>query len=328
MLAINRLTNVTASAVFTLFAFAPQSFADETKAPSGAIEISVGCAAGCTPDILMRRAAKIWNDEKIIENPVVIVNRPGGGMTTAMNYVLDRPGDSNNLMALAEPVFSTPIVQGMEPAYNKFTPLGVFVQTQLIVLTGPDNPANSLKDIIEDARARPQQVRVAGSSAGATDDQVMGLLERAGDVNMTFIPHSGGGAAQATFLGGNTELIVLTIDEALPHIKAGNAKALAILNGERRTEEAIKDIPTAKEQGIDVAWEQVFGLLGTPELDPGVTAWWGAKIKALTDTEAWKTSLENNYLGGTLYVGADLAKNMDDFHARRLDVLKLIGAAK
>ena len=79
----------------------------------------------------MRRAAQIWNNEHLIENPIVIVNRPGGGMTAAMNYVLDRPSDENNLMALAEPVFSTPIVQGLESTYNQFTPLGVFVQTQL-----------------------------------------------------------------------------------------------------------------------------------------------------------------------------------------------------
>ncbi len=249
-------------------------------------------------------------------------------MTTAMNYVLERPGDTNNLMALAEPVFSTPVVQGMEPAYNKFTPLGVFVQTQLLILTQPDSPANTLKDVIEDARSRPQQVRVAGSSAGATDDQVMGLLERAGGVDMTFIPHSGGGAAQATFLGGNTELIVLTLDEALPHIEAGNAKAVAILNEERRTEDSLKDIPTAKEQGIDVSWEQVFGLLGAPNLDPAITEWWGEKIQALTATDAWTDSLETNFLGGTVYVGPDLSKNMDEFYARRLDVLKLIGAAK
>lgn len=307
---------------------AQSSAAQEARAPKGAIEISVGCAAGCTPDILMRRAAQIWNEEGIIENPIVIVNRPGGGMTTAMNYVLGRPGDENNLMALAEPVFSTPIVQGTEPAYNKFTPLGVFVQTQLLVLTQLDNPANTLPEMMEEARKRPQEIKVAGSSAGATDDQVMGLIEAASGVDMTFIPHSGGGAAQATFLGGNTELIILTIDEGLSHIKAGKAKALAILNDKRRNEDVLKDIPTAREQGIDVVWGQVFGLLGTPDLDPAVLAWWEEKIQALTKTERWQASLQENYLGGDVYIGDTLPADMDRFYQMRLDVLKNIGAAK
>ncbi|MFN7193914.1 MAG: tripartite tricarboxylate transporter substrate binding protein, partial [Rhodospirillales bacterium] len=236
----------------------------------------------------MRRAAKIWNDQRLISNPIVIVNRAGGGMAPAMKHVLDRRGDENNVMALAEPVFSTPITQGTETTYDKFTPLGVFVQTQLILLTQPSHPAKNLKDMVEAARARPLAIRLAGSSAGGTDDQVMGLIEKATGVDMTFIPHSGGGAALATFLGGNTELSLLTIDEALPQMQSGKARPLAIFNQARRTETALKDIPTAKEQGVDVVWGQVFGLLGAPGLDPAVLAWWTDRIRALTAADAWK----------------------------------------
>jgi putative tricarboxylic transport membrane protein len=310
------------------FSVSASGAAAQTKAPVGPIEITVGCSAGCTPDILMRRAAKIWNEQGIITNPIVIVNRVGGGMMTGMKYVLDRPGDANNLMALAEPVFSTPIVQGTELTYNRFTPLGVFVQTQLVILGQPNHPAKTLKEMVEFARANPKQVKMAGSSAGGTDEQVMGLIEAAMGVDMTFIPHSGGGAAQATFLGGNTELITVTLDEALPHIQAGKARPLAILNDARRTDAAFKDVPTAKEQGINVVWGQVFGLLGAPNLDPAVTAWWTEKINALTATPAWKTSISDNFLGGDVYVGPNLPAQMKVFHEQRLDVLRKIGAAK
>jgi putative tricarboxylic transport membrane protein len=302
--------------------------AQTPRAPNGPIEITVGCGAGCTPDVLMRRAAKIWNDQRLIENPIVIVNRAGGGMAPAMKHVLDRRGDENNVMALAEPVFSTPITQGTETAYDKFTPLGVFVQTQLILLTQPGHPAKSLKEMVEAARARPKAIRLAGSSAGGTDDQVMGLIEKAANVDMTFIPHSGGGAALATFLGGNTELSLLTIDEALPQMQAGKARPLAIFNQARRIEAALKDIPTAKEQGIDVVWGQVFGLLGAPGLDPAVLAWWTDRIRALTASDAWKASIAENLLGGDVYVGPGLPAQMKVFHEQRLEVLRAIGAAK
>jgi putative tricarboxylic transport membrane protein len=312
----------------TALAFAADGHAQTPRAPSGPIEITVGCGAGCTPDLLMRRAAKIWNEQNLIANPIVIVNRAGGGMAPAMKHVLDRRGDANSIMALAEPVFSTPIVQGTETTYDKFTPLGVFVQTQLILLTQPNHPARTLKDMVEAARARPKAIRMAGSSAGGTDDQVMGLIEAATGTDMTFIPHSGGGAAQATFLGGNTELILLTIDEALPHMRAGKARALAIMNNQRRSEPELRDIPTAKEQGIDVVWGQVFGMLGAPGLDPAIVAWWTDRIQALVATDAWKTSIAENQLGGDVYVGPGLPAQMKVFHEQRLDVLRKIGAAK
>lgn len=304
------------------------AIAQAERAPEGPIEISVGCSAGCTPDVLMRRAASIWNDTGIIENPIVIVNREGGGMTAAMNYVLSRPGDENNLMALAEPVFSTPLVQGTDPLYDDFTPLGVFVQTQLIVLAQPDHEATNLAEMVEFARANPQQVMMAGSSAGGTDEQVMGLIEQAAgdDVDMTFIPHSGGGAAQTTFLGGNTDMVTVTIDEALPHIEAGNARPIAILTNERRSDEALADIPTAIEQGLDVTWGQVFGLLGAPELDPEVQDWWTARIVELTESQEWQTFISDNFLGGEVYVGEGLPEAMTSFHEDRVAVLRLIGA--
>lgn len=331
---MHRLNSITAPLNYLALALATvaiaplEASAQSTRAPEGTIEITVGCSAGCTPDILMRRAAQIWNNEHLIENPIVIVNRPGGGMTTAMNYVLDRPGDENNLMALAEPVFSTPIVQGLEATYNKFTPLGVFVQTQLIMLARPDHEANTLAEIVEIARARPAEIKMAGSSAGGTDDQILGLVKAATGTDMTFIPHSGGGAAQATFLGGNTDLITLTIDEALPLIKSGKAKPLAILNESRRTEADLSAIPTAREQGIDVVWGQVFGILGTPGLKPDVVAWWTGKIGELVSSESWKKSIADNYLGGEVFTGPDLPARMESLNAERLKVLKAIGAAK
>ena len=317
------------SAGFIVSGMLPGSaLAQEARAPVGPIEIVVPSSAGSTPDVLMRRAAQIWNEEKIIENPIVIQNRPGGAWTVGMNYVLDRPGDENIVLSLAEPVFSTPIVQGTEPVYNKFTPLGVFVQTQLMVIAQPDHEANNLAELVAIAKEKPQQVKMAGSSKGSTDDQVSGLIEKAGDVDLTFIPHDGGGAAQSTFLGGNTDVITVTIDEALPHIEAGKAKPLALLTEERRPEPALKDIPTAKEQGVNVVWGQVFGLVGAPDLDPAVAKWWDEKITALVESDAWKKSIEENYLGSTYTHGDALPAFMDEVNSSRKTILEQIGAAK
>lgn len=317
---------VAAAGLLGLTAFAAQ--AQDARAPQGSIEITVASSAGSTPDVLMRRAAQILNQEKIVEQPVVVVNRPGGAWTVGMNYVLERAGDENLLMVMAEPVISSPIAQGTATAYDKLTPLGIFVQTQLIVVGKPDGEANNLKELVELARAKPQHVKVAGANAASTDAQVAGLIEKAAGIDLTYIPHDGGGAAQATFLGGNTDMITLTIDEALPLIQSGKGKALAILNAERRPEPELKDIPTAKEQGIDVVWGQVFGMLGAPGLDPAVVKWWDEKIAALVATPAWQESLKKNFLGGEYSDSAASKELLEKMHQSRLEVLRAIGAAK
>jgi putative tricarboxylic transport membrane protein len=302
------------------------AFAQDAGAPEGPIEITVASSAGSTPDVLMRQMAEILNTQGIVENPIVIVNRPGGAWSIGMNYVLERAGDANTLMAFAEPVISTPIVQGAEPSFDDLTALGIFVQTQLVVLAQPDHEANTLAELVEIARAEPGAVLVSGANSGSTDDQVRGLIEQAAGVTLTYVPHDGGGAATATFLGGNTDIITLTIDEALPLIEAGTAKPLAILNEERRTEEGLADIPTATEQGIEVVWGQYFGVMGTGDLDPATVAWWDDKIGQLVETPEWQALAEANYYGTNYMDSAGMAAFLPEMNQSRVDILTAIGA--
>lgn len=300
--------------------------AQEAGAPTGPIEITVASSAGSTPDVLMRQLAEIMNSQGIVENPIVVVNRPGGAWSVGMNWVLERAGDANTLMAFAEPVISTPIVQGAEPSYDDLTPLGMFIQTQLIVLAQPDHEADTLAELVEIARAEPGAVLVSGANSGSTDDQVRGLIEQAADVQLTYLPHDGGGAATATFLGGNTDIITLTIDEALPLIEAGSAKPLAILNEERRTEPELADIPTAQEQGLDVVWGQYFGIMGAGDLDPATVAWWDEKIAQMVETEAWAELAQSSYLGTDYMNSQEMAEFLPTMHESRLQILTAIGA--
>jgi len=242
--------------------------------------------------------------------------------------VLEKVGDKNNVISLAEPTISTPIAQGTATAYDKLTPLGIFVQTQLIVVAQPNHEADTLAELVEIAKAKPREVKVSGANPASTDAQVKGLIEEAAGVELTYIPHDGGGAAQATFLGGNTDIITLTIDEALPLIQSGKGKPLAILNEERRTEPELKDIPTAKEQGIDVVWGQIFGIAGAPELDPATVGWWDDKLSQLVQTEEWKAAIAANFQGGEYMDSAKSKEYLANMHQDRLNVLRRIGVAK
>lgn len=302
--------------------------AQTARAPVGPIEITAGSSPGGTAQNLLRRAIQIWNESGMIANPIVVQSRVGGAWAVAIKHVMDRPGDENTVLSLAEPVISTPIAQGTETVYDKLTPLGVFAQTELIVLAQPNHKANNLKDLQAMVLAAPQAVKVAGSSAASTDDQVTGMLGNAFGGKITFIPHTSGGAATATFLGGNTDLIVLTLGEALPQMEGGKAKPLAVLNETRRTENEFKNIPTAKEQGYNIVWGQMFGLAGTPKLDPAVQKWWDEKIAALAAHPDWQKAVRENFMGNKHTRIDGLKAYMQELHDSRLKILRQLGAAK
>jgi putative tricarboxylic transport membrane protein len=302
--------------------------AQEARAPEGPIEITVGTGAGGTPDVVMRQVAKILNETGLVTQPIVIQNRTGGSWIVAANWVLDKPGDENVLLALAGPIFSTPILQGIPSTYDRVTPIAMFVRGEVVIGVQPDSGINSLDDLVAKAGERERGLKVAGAQVGATDHIVTGMLEKAGKVLFNYIPFDGGSGVQTAFLGKNSDMIVLSVDEAVALKRAGTVKILALLSEERRTDEDFKDVPTAVEQGYDIVWNQTWGLAGPPDLDPAVVKWWDEKFTAMQQTDAWKQMVEENWFRSVDIHNDQVKQWVADYHAKYENALRGVGLVK
>lgn len=302
--------------------------AQDMRAPTGPIEFTVGAGAGGSPDVILRTYAQIMNEQGIVENPVVVQNRTGGGHSNAYNHVLGLPGDENTLLMLASPVFTTPIVQGTPSVIDQITPIAVLAQSELLLFTTPDSDLNSLQDVVTVATENPGRVRVAGGSSGGNDHVLTGLLESVTGITLTYIPHESGSAGRATFLGGNVELHFATLSEGLELIGSGSGKPLAIFSVERRSEEALADIPTATEQDVDVVYTQFWGIGAPADVDPAIAAWWADKFMAAAATDQFQSWLADNLYRSDMVTldeaGVYFAAQQQTFR----DVLTRIGLAK
>ena len=304
------------------------ALAQDMKAPTGPIEFTVGSGAGGSPDVIMRTLGKILNEEKIVENPVVVQNRTGGGHSNAYNYVLGKPADENTILMLASPVFTTPIVQGTPSVIDQVTPLISIAQSDLVLLVPKDSPHKTLADFVAAAKENPGRVRIAGGASGGNDHLVTALLEQKAGIKLTYIPHESGGAARATFLGGNVEGHFGTSSEALSVISSGDARGLAILSEERRPEDVIKDVPTAKEQGVDVVYGQFWGIGGPAKMDPALAAWWADKFKKAVESQTWQDYLKTSMLSTNPRVLDDAGTYFKEEQARFRELLSAVGMAK
>ena len=312
----------------TLFALQGTMTAEAAEGPQGPVEITVGTGAGGTPDVIMRRVAKILGEEKLVEQPIVIQNRTGGSWMVAVNWVLSKKGGYDNLMGIAAPVFTTPIVQGLKNAYDQLVPIAVFVQGDLMLVAQPDSPFKSLKDFVDAAKKNPRGLKFSGSQTGSTDHMVVGLLEKAAGVKFNYIPYDSGSAATASFLGKNVDGLVLALDEAMPLIQSGKVKPLAVLTEKRRTNKELKDFPTAKEQGIDLVFGQFWGLSGAPGIDPALVKWWNDRLQKMTAAKAWKDAIDANFQRSDFIDHTKAAGYMENGYKQYLQVLRDLGLAK
>lgn len=301
----------------------------DMRAPQGDIEITVGSGAGATPDIIMRRVAKILNDEKLVKQPIVIQNRTGGGWTVAANYVLGHPGSENILFGIVPTVFATPIAQGRENTYEKVTPIGMLVSFDHLVVVKADSPMNTLTDFVEAAKKNEGSVSMAGANVGSTDHIINSLIEKASGVKLNYIPFDGGGGQIiSALLGGTVTAITLPPDEAISLIAGGKAKAIAVLSEQRRTEPEFKDVPTAKELGYDVVWNSYYGIAGPPALDPAVAAWWDDAVTKMVATPAWDQMVKESFLTSAHVPAAEAPAVMNKIYERYLNVLRQLDLAK
>jgi putative tricarboxylic transport membrane protein len=303
--------------------------AQDAAAPTGEIEITVGSGAGAGPDLTQRRIAKILNDEKIVENPIVVQNRTGGSWTVAANYVIGQEGNKNLLFGISPTVFASPVVQGLKPWAAQLTPLATLISADLLFLVAKDSPFNSLTDLVNEAKKAEGSVSVAGANIGSTDHIVTTLLEKSAGIKLNFIPYDGGGGQITTaVIGGAVNMAVYPPDEALPLIEGNQMKPIAILSEERHPSDKFKDVPTAKEQGFDVVWNSPQSLTLPPKADPALVAWWDGKLQEMVKTDAWKQMVAENYFRDIYKPAAEAGAAMEALQKRYLDILTELGLAK
>jgi putative tricarboxylic transport membrane protein len=310
------------------FSFWPGAMTAGAQGPKGPVEITIGSTAGGTPDIMMRRMAKVLADEKIVEQPIVVVNRPGGSWTVGVNYVLGKKGADNVLLALSTSVLTTPIIQGKENNFDKIVPIAIFAQTDLMMVVQPDSPFNSLQDLVKASKEKPRSVKISGAQIGGSDSLAKGLLEKSANIQLNFIPYEGGGASAVAFLGRNVDGTFQTVDEGVTLIQSGKAKPLAILTEKRYTAKELKDVPTAREQGFDVVFAQNWGLAGPPGMDPALTKWWDDKLQKAVRTKAWKDLTAANFIRSEYIDSAKVPGALANQYQQYLQVLRHLGVAK
>ena len=198
--------------------------------------------------------------------PVIVENRPGAEARISTEYVAKAAPDGYTLLAggtgqmVLNPALFAPLPY--DPA-NAFIAITLFNLDQLVVAVHPSIPANSLKELIALAKAKPGELFHASSASSFY--LAAEVLKRRGGVNIVQVPYKGAAPAITATLGGETSMIVLSIPPLLGHMKAGKLRALAI-NGPARSR-FLPDIPTALESGLDFdgsTWVGLFAPAGTP----------------------------------------------------------------
>jgi tripartite-type tricarboxylate transporter receptor subunit TctC len=248
----------------------PLAAAAQDAFPSRPISLVAPFPPGGVADLTARPVAAAM--EKVLKNPVGVVNKTGAAGAVGMQYVAtSKPDGYTLLLALssisiipeADKIFDRP------PAFtvDQFAPLALISADPTVLVVPADKPWKTAKEFIEDARKRPGQISYSSSGIYGTLHMAMELLSHSAGIKLRHIPTAGAGPAMTAILGGHVDALASGPAVVLPHIKAGKLRALAGW-GDKRVA-ALPDVPTFKELGYPDAefyiWAGVFAPKGTPE---------------------------------------------------------------
>ncbi|HSD40522.1 MAG TPA: tripartite tricarboxylate transporter substrate binding protein [Burkholderiales bacterium] len=226
---------------------------------------------------------------KHLGQPVVVENKAGAGGAVGHAFVAKAKPDGYTIMTALSSIVVIPEadkVNGRPSTYqmSEFTPIALVSADPTILLVSVDSPWKTLKDLIDDAKARPGKISYASSGVYGTIHTCFEMLAQAANVKLLHVPYKGGGPAMTALLAGETNLGAQSPGVSNPHIKSGKIRVLGSWAGSRTA--ALPDVPTMKEQGYDVEfyiWAGVFAPAGlAPDVRERIT---GAVRQAAQDPE-------------------------------------------
>jgi len=233
------------------------------------VRLIVAFPPGGGSDTLARYIAPHLSEA--IGQPVVVDNRTGAAGNIATEIVAKAQPDGHTLLwGFSAPLVINPnLYRGLPfDVERDLAPISLLATEQFILVTSMSVPAQSVKELVALARAKPGQLSYASAGVGTPHHLAAELFKsRAGGLDIVHVPYKGGGPAAIAIIAGEAHMIFVSFAAALPHVKTKKLRALAVTGPERSAE--VLQVPTMQEEGFrgfDVrAWFGVLAPAGTPQ---------------------------------------------------------------
>ena len=297
--------------------------------------LAAECIAPANPgggwDFTCRSISKIMFDIGAVDAPIQVTNMAGGGGGLAYGLVVNERNDDAELIVAASSATATRLAQNAYAGmtYDQVRFLGAIGVDAGIIAVASDSPYQSLNELLDAVIADPSSVTFAGGSAAGGFDhlKVLMALKRQGleDIRtVKYIGVDGGADAVTQAIGGFVQAMTGDISEVVGFINSGDVRVLAVLTEDRLPGE-FGNIPTAREQGIDVVAGNWRGLYVPKDISDEEYARWSNALQAVADSDEWAEAMSANGLTAFNFVGDDFQIYVSNLMGEIADLSREIG---
>lgn len=303
----------------------------QSWSPQKNVEIVVGSAPGGSNDKTARMLEHLFSVNKVVPTTVTVMNRPGGGANIANTYVAQRAGDPHYLLIAGNALLGNHIIGSSPLTPNDFTPIASMTEDYAVFVVAPGSAIKSGKDLIERMKKDPRSVTVGFANAfGSARHIAAALFVKGLGANpreLKPVVFKGSAEAIPAVMGGHLDLGVIGAVNVAGHHAAGRMRVVGVA-APKRLPGAFADVPTWREQGVDVVYGSWRGIFAPKGLTAAQSAYWENALRKVAATPEWKTDLERNFWTEHFNTGTELRKNIEREYGEMKAVLADLGLAK
>jgi tripartite-type tricarboxylate transporter receptor subunit TctC len=305
---------VTAAGVLAAMAAAAPAQAWEPAKP---VEIVVAAGAGGASDQMARMMQAAIQKNSLMKQPIVVSLKGGASGAEALMYMKASDGDANKVLIAYSLIYMLPLSAKIPFNWRDLTPVSVIAMDQFVLWDKADGP-KTVKDFIAAAKASSAPFKMGGTGSKREDHVLTVFMEKKTGAKFSYLPYKSGGEAATQLVGGHTEANVNNPSENLEVWRAGQVRALCVFDKERisyKTKvtetQAWSDIPTCKEEGLDMQYLMLRAMFLPGKVSAELTAFYVDLFKKVTQTAEYKEYMEKQALKPVFMTGPEMLKFLE-----------------
>ncbi|GAB3886593.1 Bug family tripartite tricarboxylate transporter substrate binding protein [Terrabacter terrigena] len=294
--------------------------------PASSLQVMVPNSPGGGYDTTARTVAQVLENQKIT-NSIQVFNLPGAGGTVGLQRVVNEKGNGKLAMQMGLGVVGAAYTQKSKATLNDTTPIAKLIEEAGAIVVPKDSPYKDVKSLVEAWKKDPSKVNVGGGSSPGGPDHLLPMqLAKAVGIDPTkvsYISYDGGGELLPAVLGNKIAFGASGFGEFLEQVKSGSIRVLAVTSDKRV--DALPDVPTMKESGIDFTFTNWRGIVAPPEISAGDKQVWIDALTKMHGTDAWKAELEKRGWTDAFETGDQFGRFLKEQDTAVADILKGLG---
>ncbi len=287
--------------------------------PTKPVEIVVAAGAGGASDQMARMMQSAIQKNNLMKQPVVVSLKGGASGAEALMYMKGSDGDANRVLIAYSLIYMLPLSAKVPFNWRDLTPVAVIAFDEFVLWVNASTPYKTVKEFADAAKAATPPFKMGGTGSKREDHVLTVLLEKKTGAKFAYLPYTSGGEAATQLVGNHTASNVNNPSENLEVWRAGQVRPLCVFSKERISykgkvagDTAWGDIPTCKDQGVDVQYQMLRAMFLPGKVTAEQTAFYEDLFKKVTQTAEYKEYMEKQALKPAFMTGKDMVKFLEE----------------